>query len=128
MRNRVEAGGRYYLSKNEAEELKHTKNIFIVVVLATVLSSVLLVGNGFLEYQRIAPLVFGFFWLGTMAESILAPGLTQNERLRRCALDSASALAGAFGFMIMWGVTDKGGYTENYATIRQEVELRNDDS
>ena len=26
--------------------------------------------------------------------------------------------------MMMWGATDKGGYTEMHATIRQEAELR----
>lgn len=123
MRSRVEVAARYDLRKNEADELQFTKIIFIVVVVASVLLSVVLIGSGLVEFGRLSipVIVYVTFWIGAAAESALVPGLTCKEKWLHFASIGAQASAGLFCFIAMLEMGSVSGHTDNHAAIRQEA-------
>ena len=96
-----------------------------MVVVASVLLTVLLIGSGLVSFRELPIIVFASFWLGATAELALVPGLTPKEKLRRFAVSAgALTLVGVFWFEVLQEMTGTAGYTEGHAAIRQEAEMR----
>ena len=95
-----------------------------MVVVASVLLTVLLIGSGLVSFRELPIIVFASFWLGATAAIALVPGLTPKGKLRRFAVSGALTLVGVFWFEVLQDMTGTAGYTEGHAAIRQEAEMR----
>jgi hypothetical protein len=98
VRTRVEEYGRVETSDREAVARVRSKQIHVVLITATVL--VFCSGANILF--TFLPLVS--FWLGGVAEALIAPGADAAEKAREVAKVTGAAVLGVGGLMVLFGL------------------------